>query len=312
MRYYGSGLPVEGAEVYESGGTSDVVSTDAGGAFAVTGRDQTNCTLEPQMHGGAGAAISALDAVYVLQAAVGLRQLGFEQGLACDTSGNGAVSALDAVLVLQYAVGLIHSFPVAQTCGSDWAFVPVAAWVPNQQLIQPQMAAGSCRHGAIVLSPLVGTADNQDFSAVLFGDCTGNWHPSAAGVGAATEPSASSASQVRLGGVRRGRGGRVRFPLFVASPEPFHAFDARIEYDPRALRLVAARPVNGARNALVQYNSKVPGVARLALASTEPVMHGGAAFLMLDFEPRKARRLTSPHVRSASIEGRPAAVSAGD
>lgn len=185
MRYYSSGLPVEGAEVYESGGTSDVVTTDASGAFAVSGRDHTNCTLEPHMHGAANAGISALDAVFVLQDVVGLRQLDVEQRLACDTSGNGAISTMDAVLILQYVVGLIQSFPVAQTCGSDWAFVPVPAPAAHQQLIQPQLASGSCQRGAIVLAPLEGNADDQDFSAVLFGDCTGNWHPSAAAASAA-------------------------------------------------------------------------------------------------------------------------------
>ena len=185
VRYYSSGLPVEGAEVYESGGTSDVVTTDASGAFAVSGRDHTNCTLEPHMHGAANAGISALDAVFVLQDVVGLRQLDVEQRLACDTSGNGAISTMDAVLILQYVVGLIQSFPVAQTCGSDWAFVPVPAPAAHQQLIQPQLASGSCQRGAIVLAPLEGNADDQDFSAVLFGDCTGNWHPSAAAASAA-------------------------------------------------------------------------------------------------------------------------------
>lgn len=312
MRYYGSSLPVEGAEVYESGGMSDVVNTDAGGTFAVNGRDHTNCTLEPEMHGAADAGISALDAVYVLQAAVGLRQLSFEQALACDTSGNGAIGPMDAVFILQYAVGLIQGFPMAQTCGSDWAFVPVPAPTPNQQLIQPHMASGTCQHGAIVLSPLVGTADNQDFSAVLFGDCTGNWHPRAAGGGAASEPNASNAQRVKLGGVRRGQSGRVRFPLFVESPGDFHAFEARIDYDPRTLRLAAVRPMNGARDALVEYTSKHPGMVRLALASAQPIAQGSAPFLVLDFERRTSGRFTPPHVHSAAVEGRPAALGAGD
>ena len=306
VRYYSNDLPVEGAEVYASGGTSDVVNTDAGGAFAINGRDHTNCTLEPRSDGKADAGVSALDAVFVLQHAVGLRQLDSDQQLACDTNGNGIISALDAVFILQYAVGLIQSFPVAATCGSDWAFVPVPAPTPNQQLIQPQMTAGSCQPGAIVLSPLVGGADNQDFSAVLFGDCTGNWHPSAAGVAAASEPSASSTPRVRLGVARRGQSGRVRFPLFVDSPEPLHALEARISYDPLTLRLLGVRPADAARHALLQYNSKVTGMARLALASAEPIAHGSAPVLTLDFARRTSGRMTPPRVRSASVEGRSA------
>ena len=262
------------------------------------------------MHGGGGTAISALDAVYALQAAVGLRQLDFEQRLACDTSGNGTVSALDVVYLLQYVVGLIPRFPVAQTCGSDWAFLPVPAETANQYLIQPQMAPATCQHGAIVLEPLVTNATRQDFSAVLFGDCTGNWQPSTNGTAAAF--ASQSPATMRLGVVHRGRGGRVRFPLQVESAEPFQALDFRVSYDPTRLRLVAARPVNAARHSLIQYNANIPGVIAIAVARAEPITSGGGTVMVLDFERRTSRGLPQPHVISASVDARSAAVIAGD
>ena len=73
--------------------------------------------------------------------------------------------------------GLITRFEVAQTCGSDWAFIPVPAPAPNQTLTTPQMRTGVCQAGAITFEPLASPAPNQDFSAVLFGDVTGNWQP---------------------------------------------------------------------------------------------------------------------------------------
>jgi hypothetical protein len=36
-------------------------------------------------------------------------------------------------------------------------------------------AAGPCQPGAISCSPLVGNPSGQNFTAILFGDCTGNW-----------------------------------------------------------------------------------------------------------------------------------------
>jgi len=135
--------------------------------------------VEPQKLGGANNGISVLDASYALQSVVGLRTFDARQRLACDVTGNGSVSALDAALILQMKVGLVNRFPIAQACMVDWAFVPVPAAASNQQLVQPgnMPATDSCRAGAIEFTPLAGQVNSQDFSAVLFGDCTGNWQP---------------------------------------------------------------------------------------------------------------------------------------
>ena len=179
IRYYSNGLPVSGATVLLRGPVTTSVQTDAAGQFAFTGFDGCDFHLEPQKLGDANNGVSALDASYVLQSVVGLRTLDAQQRLACDVTGNGAVSAFDGALILQQRVGLIGRFPIAVVCVSDWLFVPTPASVPNQQIIQPASlsAQDTCRAGAIELTPLAGQVDNQDFSAVLFGDCTGNWQP---------------------------------------------------------------------------------------------------------------------------------------
>jgi hypothetical protein len=108
----------------------------------------------------------------------GLRTFDPEQRLACDVTGNGTVSALDATKILQRTVNLISRFPVAQTCASDWLFVPSPAAAANQYVIAPQNMAGKpCQPGAIEFRPLAGQLADQDFAAVLIGDCTGNWAP---------------------------------------------------------------------------------------------------------------------------------------
>lgn len=177
IRYYSNALPLSAAMVQLQGATPAAAQTDASGQFAFNGLDGSAWRIEPRKLGDARGGISALDAVYVLQAAAGRRTLTAAQRLACDVNGDGTLSALDAELILQFKVGLITRFSVAQACASDWAFIPVPAAAPNQQLTQPQMTAGICQPGAVALQPLTGQADNQDFSAVLFGDCTGNWQP---------------------------------------------------------------------------------------------------------------------------------------
>jgi len=194
ISYYGSAIPVEAADVQLEGPTPVMLPTDASGQFGFTvGADDT-CQIVPRKSGGTALGVTAMDAVYVLQYALGLRTFTAAQLLACDVSGNGRVSALDALLILQYKVGLIARFPAAELCGSDWLFIPNPAVVPNQQLTQPQLGGGSCQPGAITLNGLTSAAADQDFAAVLLGDCTGNWAPPPTPVATTTPTSPPSAT----------------------------------------------------------------------------------------------------------------------
>lgn len=179
VRYYSNGLPVSGATVFLRGPTTSSVETDAAGQYAFTGLDGCNFHIEPQKLGDANSGVSVLDASFILQSVVGLLTFNAQQRLASDVTGNGTVSAFDAALILQQRVSLIGRFPIAVTCASDWLFVPTPASVPNQQIIEPASlpADDTCRAGAIALAPLAGQVANQDFSAILIGDCTGNWEP---------------------------------------------------------------------------------------------------------------------------------------
>src|SRR5262249_50274340 len=146
-------------------------STDASGAFSVLPQAVGTWTVQPAKRDGGGNAVSALDAVYVLQALVGFRTLSPEQQIACDVSGNGSVSVFDAVLILQYLSGFISEFPVATTCGSDWAFIPMASG-NGSALVPPLVATGMCQPGAALMT-LVDSSLTQNFTAIRYGDCTG-------------------------------------------------------------------------------------------------------------------------------------------
>ena len=163
-----------------SGSTAAVTQTDSAGQFTFPGIGVADWEVQPQKTGDLGSAVDIIDAVYVLEATIGRQTLTPPQYLACDVNGDGSVDIIDAVWILQYTVGLTTRFPVAQACNSDWAFMPDAASAPNQQIIQPQLGA-ACQPGAICFQPLIGDASNQDFSAVLFGDCNGSWQPSRSG-----------------------------------------------------------------------------------------------------------------------------------
>jgi hypothetical protein len=207
------------------------------------------------------------------------------------------------VLILQYKVGLISGFPVAQACGSEWAFAPVPAAAANQTLTQPS-AVGTCQPGAITFAPLQGSATSQDFLGVLFGDCTGNWQPSSGG-GAALSVAPAAPARLHLGRAHRLHG-RWRVALYVESAQPFHGLDVELRYDSTRLVAVGARPAPATRPASLAVNTHTAGRVTAALASVAAISGGRTPLLVFEF-----RALTSSasnaavHIVRASLDDQP-------
>lgn len=292
IRYAGSGVPVGGATIRWQGLSTGSVQSDAAGQFAIFGLPSAWWSIQPAKSGDTADAIDVVDAVAILEASAGVRSLTAAQRLACDTSGDGHVDVDDAVLILRNVVGLTAQFPAAQNCGSDWAFFPQPAMVPFETKVQPILSRNSCQPGALSFGPLVGSAGNQDFSAVLFGDCTGNWQPGGAGA------AQTDASQVRLGRLQAvPRSRTLRLPLSVAVQRPFRTLQLELRYDAAAMRATRVHVMPAAAQALLQANLSVPGTVRLALASAVPLPGGTVA--ALDFQPAGTRRQAATVVRAA-------------
>lgn len=174
IRYYGSGAPVSGVTVELIGPSSSSVATDINGDFSFTGLAAGNWQIVPRRDGGTASAISGFDAARVLEN-VGGGTLAPEEVLACDVDGTVGLSSGDAAQILDRRVGLRPDFDVANNCNSDWLFIPAPAAAANQTVTQPAVGGPSCQLGAIAYAPLAGNAVNQDFHAIVFGDCTRNW-----------------------------------------------------------------------------------------------------------------------------------------
>jgi sugar lactone lactonase YvrE len=295
IRYHGSALPVTGATVMlqeqtAGQGTGPVVmqaQTQLSGLFALNGITSGDWQIEAQKAGDAGQAINAADALSAVQAAVGELPLDAQRQLACDVNGDGKVNAADAMLILQFNVGLVPQFPTAVACNSDWAFTPEPATVSNQDVTPPDLSSGTCVWGAIGYHPLTTSASNQDFSAILFGDCSGNWQP---GGGTASPLSTSPATPppVRLG-TARFRGRHLRIPLLVQSTSPIQALDAEIQYDPAELAAPRVVPTGRASGTLIAANDPTPGHLALSLASRQPLGPGRILNLEFDVTDRRAQ-----------------------
>jgi hypothetical protein len=176
IRYFRDERPVPDVAVELLGGAPASSTSDGAGSFEISGLASGMRTLRPSKIGDFASGISSLDAAFVQQIRVGLRSADAFQLLACDVTGNGAISSLDAARIAQFRIGALPRFPVAETCASDWVFLPDPA--PGAQSeVEPQIATGFCQPGAIVYDPLATPANDQDFIAILFGDCTGNWAP---------------------------------------------------------------------------------------------------------------------------------------
>lgn len=212
VRYYNGGGTVPGVVVDLSGPGQMSTSTGDDGTYAFGDPGLGDWMVAPSKHGDAAGGVSTLDASFTLQAVVGLRQFSEHQRLACDVTGDGSLSALDAARILQLVAGLRSQLPAAETCGSDWLFVPDPAAAPNQQVLPPQLSP-TCQMGAIAFTPLAPPIAAQDFVAILLGDCTGNWQAPAppAATATPTETAAETATPLPAA---------TATPSFTASDTP--------------------------------------------------------------------------------------------
>ncbi|MEO8603760.1 MAG: dockerin type I domain-containing protein [bacterium] len=291
LRYYSNDEAVPNIAV--QAGDAGSAMSDAAGHYMLTDVPLQNVLVSAESDGGTGNAISALDASYVLQSVAGLREFSEAQALACDVTGNGSVSALDAAQILQYAVGLMVRLPVAAACGSDWAFMPNPAPAPGQTLIQPESDAQSCVPGGIAYDAMPMSLDEQNFTAVVFGDCTGNWHaPAAAGA----VRMAAAMQRAEISEWRALRGGRLALPIALQRDTAMHAAEVRVDYDASMLRVVSAKLVGPARHALLAINAERPGVLHLAIASGEAIAVDGRPVVVVVFDGLQADDLAAPAV----------------
>ncbi len=244
-------------------------TTDGIGAFTVgdLSGDLTVTTVakfgNPRAadHNGA---ISSFDASIIGRAAAGLVILSPNQTIAADVTGDGTISAFDASFVGRFAAALVDHFDVATASGSDWKFLRCDAYVfPGDP---------GCALPAYNFTPISQLEGGANFHAILYGDVTGNWEPSAgftaASVAASGDELAAIAADRQLASqmARRGALEVVRNPASVPAelaierlPRPLRrgesaeitirldkadgilALDLSLTYDPARIAVVSVR-----------------------------------------------------------------------
>jgi choice-of-anchor B domain-containing protein len=264
IHYRMTGDAVADVTVQLHGPTPGNTATGINGGFALDGLTAEAWQIMPEKTGGASGAVTAIDATLVLQAVVGLRHPDAAEFLAGDVNGSGTLTAIDATFILQRVVGLIQRFPVAQRCGSDWAFLPIPLPMPGQESHSPSINNSSCQMGNIVIDPLSERAYGQNFTAVLFGDTQPTWAPpggTCASCGGKPKP-----ASIRAGRPQRGRGSRLIVPLYLNGSTASLGFETQLHFDSAHLHLLGWRRTSATRGALVIAHSPEQGRLRLAVA----------------------------------------------
>ena len=274
ITHYATGAAVADATVDASSGPSDL--TDASGVYLLSPLAGGSQIVTPSKVGDIAGAVDLLDAIAALDLAAQLQSTIAGQSVACDVSGNGSVSGYDAALILQMAVGDIPRAPVAERCQSDWAFLPDPTAVGGQSLTEPAFDALSCQAGSIAFSPLTTGVSGQDFLAIPFGDCAGDWGSSPGA------PLTRSRATVRLGQFVDGRQQR-QLPLHVSTHTRWRALQVELRYDAQQLVPVRVSPTGAARGSLVASSHRRPGRLRIAMASPTGMDAGEGPVLKVYF-----------------------------
>lgn len=282
IRYYSSAVAVSDALVEGEGPGTTGATTDSSGDYLLGNLTAGTWTVRPHKSGDTLSAVDAVDAVIALEAAARLRTLGAQERRACDVTGNGSVSALDASLILQFSVLALPRLPVAVSCDSDFLFLPQVLTGGGLTAVEPDLHQGSCTPGAIVFDPLTASMDDQDFTAVAVGDCSGNWTPPAGGGGGSA---AAAKGEAWLGSLHA-QERSLRVPFHLTPGVTFRALNLELHYDSQSLAPRRVRRLGGTRQAMTHANLAEPGTARLALASLEPIVSDDRPLLVFHFESR--------------------------
>jgi hypothetical protein len=271
------GQSVPGVVLTAAGTPQIIANTDAAGFYSLLGVGSGAYTVTPTKVGDING-ISGLDAARVAQHVAGLIVLNANQQIAGDATNNGSLSGLDAARIAQTAAGLPNPGIVGQ-----WKFVPASRSYPT----------------------VAGSISNEDYTAIIVGDVTGNWAAPIPRPGdEADRGSEITASKVTAAGERKvpdskivgidlpghavGAGGsEVTIPISIGDTtgRGIVAYDFTLVFDADELRPASVpTDISGTLSSgwTIVYNAETPGRLRVTAYNTG-ALSGDGALLNLRF-----------------------------
>jgi hypothetical protein len=248
-------------------------TTGSNGAYALTSIPTGRYLLTPAKINEANG-ISAFDAAMVLQKAAGLISLSADETRAADVNRNGVVSAMDASYILEQAVGLIPvPFPGA---GRVWDFLP------DQR----------------TYNLLNANLTDQDFTAVLLGDVSGNWSPD--GMSGQMVVQSGTAACALIHDAINISDPNTAWLLVKTTQPAIYGLDLTVSYDP-TLTLLEVRTGSLGANHTVAFHSPAAGSARIAAACALPVTGEGVMLELRFSGPPASLTMTSVQFDEARV-----------
>lgn len=271
ISYLFDGAAVPGVTLQLSGPVTDSAPSDNAGLFLLQPSRAGDYVLRPSKSGDLRGAISGLDAAWSLEATVGKRTLDANQQKVADVSGNSEVTAYDAALIARHVVGLSD----ADSLAGVWAFEP-----------SERSYTG-----------LNQTLGDQDFTAVLYGDVTGNWG------GSPARAQERIALALTVGSAQGLSGSQVETPVSLTDMDQaaVQAVYFELVYDPSVATFQsgALSPALGS-DWQAAFNEREPGVVAVVLYGATPITTDGELFrstFRLDGAPGSSSSLTARGVR---------------
>ena len=246
VRYYKHDTPVHGVRLSLQGGIVDSVSSDAEGFYQFNdvpgGRDYT---IVPSRSGDVRAAITSYDAALVLRHMFDFISLDEWQRVVADVTGLDGVTSFDVSHILQFRVGKIDQFPV----GAEWLFVPEEA----------------------SYSFLSSNYLNEDYTALVYGDVSGNWGRSA--MSTLSVPR-NRPRIVFPDDLRAKAGESVSIPLRIEEADGIISADVQMRYNSEVLDLIDVRTTPFTSDYVLQFDTR-GNVVIIALAGAQELRGTG-------------------------------------
>ncbi|AQQ70433.1 Thermophilic serine proteinase precursor [Limihaloglobus sulfuriphilus] len=252
VSYFGGGsVPDVSLSMVGVGIHSDV--SDEAGLFSISNVPTGSYALTPTKSNDISE-ITSFDASLILQSEAGLRSLSSQETLAGDVTRNGTVSSMDASYILKKAVGLIEvPFPGA---GKVWDFNPSELTFPL----------------------LNGDQNDQNFTAILIGDVSGNWKASSPESNAlklsSIDNGTSNVKLILLDEIGK-IDGQVVVPVQAELVNAeVYSTDLTVSYDSNILAVDSVTSGEVAGNMAIASNIEDQQI-RIALAGAEPITTDG-------------------------------------
>lgn len=262
INYYFGGKAVSGVNLSIKGDKTYSGDSNASGQYSIQDVEDGNYVLYASKSNETEG-ISSLDASRILQASTGLITLNDYQKKAADVDGSGRVDAADAAYVLQRSAGVIQ-LPF-QGSGEVWSFAP----------------------SKIDLAMSSNDIYNQNLTAILKGDVTGNW-----GTGVAeaqhnyitAQDNSNGTAEFSIGEKLVRPGEKITIPLTISlNHAEIYGIDIEIKYDADVIKVVSVDKTNLTDGFNVVSNIETPGIIKVAMAGAQPVTNNGQ-LLNINFE----------------------------